>query len=255
MKNHHNTEAAASVSEKHQPNISVMTLQQHQGDNPSFTPVFLFDTKDPNKGRHRRPSNGQSHQTKSAIRIVSLISINGCFEAAFKARNQSSSQMSNNICSTLTIFPRRHTKKKKRCDRRFKCLYFSFSTTGLHLVPSFPWLLWGIGKYHSRNRYLFPYDMKVIIGLASSFRLVQQGSLVRGWFEGRCPWKHDMCESCGRLFSTTVGKEATATTVSLVHLTAEIHLIHVLTSGRWIINAAFLLSQNAQNYVRSPLGA
>lgn len=41
-------------------------------------------------------------------------------------------------------------------------LFFLFP--GFKMVPSFWRLLWGIGKYHSRNQSLFPYGIRMIIG-------------------------------------------------------------------------------------------
>lgn len=59
--------------------------------------------------------------------ITFLISINGCFETTFKVLNQISSQMSNNICYTLTIqhFPETIPKKDVTADVNASFLFRS----------------------------------------------------------------------------------------------------------------------------------
>lgn len=69
---------------------------------------------------------------------------------------------------------------------------------GFKMVPSFGRLLWGIGKYHSRNHYLFPYGIRMIIGASADVPATDGGWEVFLWVVSIKNMPH-RGESCGRL--------------------------------------------------------
>lgn len=84
-------------------------------------------------------------------------------------------------------------------------------------ATSFWWLLWAIGKYHSRNHNLFPYELGMIIG-RQACRFASNKRQLGGRFPGHV--HENMLHyggSWGLPFSTGVRNQATATTDSLLH--------------------------------------